>query len=78
MILPADIGRMTLVMNKDDYYEKCNQLLRDEKTYQKSDPAYKFKKEYMSRLKDLKDRKVINHALHMKISPTVDQPPKVL
>ena len=32
MILPADKGRMTVVMNKDDYYEKCNELLRDEKT----------------------------------------------
>ena len=24
MILPADKGKVTVVMNKDDYYEKCN------------------------------------------------------
>ena len=54
MILPADKGRVTVVMNKDDYYEKCNELLRDEKTNQKlkSDPTNKFKKElYLTPLK---------------------------
>ena len=31
MILPADKGKVTIVINKDAYYnEKCNQLLRDE------------------------------------------------
>ena len=29
-ILPADKGTVTVVMNKDDYYKKCNELLRDE------------------------------------------------
>ena len=70
---------VTVMMNKDDCYEKCNELLRDEKTYQKlkSDPTNnKFKKEFVSNLKILKERKVINHALHMKFYPTVDQPPR--
>ena len=45
MILPADKGKVTLAMNKNDYYGKCKELLRDEKTYQKlkSDPTNKFK-----------------------------------
>ena len=55
MILPADKGRVTVVMDKVDYYEKWYQLLKDEKTYQKlkSDPANEFKKEFVSRLKIL-------------------------
>ena len=67
------IGRLTVVMNKDDYYEKCNELLKYEKTYQKleSDLIDKVKKEFLSNLKDLKDRKVIDHALHMKLNPMV-------
>ena len=41
----------------------------------KSDPTNKFKKEFIPDLKDLNDRKVIDHASHiMKIYPTVDQP----
>ena len=35
MILPSDKGRVTVVLNKDDYCEKYNELLRDEKTFQK-------------------------------------------
>ena len=78
MILPADKGRVTVIMNKPDYYEKCNQLLSDGKTYQKlkTDPTNKFKKQFVSALKDLKDRKVIDYALNMKLYPTVDQPPR--
>ena len=78
MVLPADKGRVTVVMNKNDYYKKCNDLLRAKKPYQKlkSDPAHKFRKEIVSNLKDMKDRKMIYHALHMKLYLTVDQPPR--
>ena len=76
MILPADKGRVTVLMIKNDYYEKCNQLLRHDKTYQtlKSDPIYNLRKNLC--LKDLKDRKVIDHTLHtcMKLYPTLDHP----
>lgn len=33
MVLPADKGRVTVVMNKKEYMEKCEHLLKDEKTY---------------------------------------------
>ena len=73
MILPADKGRVTVMMNKEDYYEKCNKLFEVEKTYQKlkCDPTYYFKKEFVPSLKDLNDRKVIKHALYMKLYPIV-------
>ena len=62
MILPAYKGKVTVVMNKDNYYVKCNALLRDQKL--KSDTTNKFKKKFVISLKDLKDRKVINQVLH--------------
>ena len=33
VILPADKGRVTVVMKKDDCYEKCIPLFRDEKPF---------------------------------------------
>ena len=78
IVLPADKGRVTVVMNKKDYLKKCEDLLSDEKTYSKlrSDPTAKYKKELVSALKELKDRKVINDPLHKRLYPTCDQPPR--
>ena len=77
-ILPADKGRVTVVMNKKEYENKCKQLLGDEKTYKrlKGDLTRKFKGEIVSILKDFKERKVITPELHKKLYPTVDQPPR--
>ena len=35
MILPADKGRVTVLMNKSEYEEKCEQLPKYEKSYKK-------------------------------------------
>ena len=32
MVLPPDKGQVTIVMKKEEYLEKCNNLLKDEKT----------------------------------------------
>ena len=52
-------------MNKSEY-EKCEQLLKDEKTYKilKGDQTRKYKLELGNVLKDLKDRKKITPVLH--------------
>ena len=78
MILPADKGRVTVVMDKTEYTNKCNALLSDIKTYKKLklDPTSKYKKEIVSALKGLKDRKIITTDLHRNLYPTVDQPPR--
>ena len=49
------------MLNKDDYLEKCQDLLKDDKTYTKlkRDPTAKFKQEFVDALMDLKARKVI-------------------
>ena len=86
MILPADKGQVTVVLNTKEYEEKCQQLLGEENTYKKlkGDPTRKFKGELVSVLKDLKDRKVITSELQKKLHPTIEQPlrfyslPKVL
>ena len=36
-ILPADKGRMTVIMNKSDYNNKANDLIKDTETYQPLD-----------------------------------------
>ena len=66
MILPADKGRVTVVMKKSEYQEKCEHLLNDEKTYKKlkGDPTRKYKAELGNVLRDLKDRKIITPDLH--------------
>ena len=77
MVLPADKGRVTVVM-KEKYVEKCNLLLKDEKTYQKmkGDPTRKYKDRFVEVLQDLKDREVIDKFPYKKLYPTVDQPPR--
>ena len=35
MVLPANKGRVTVMIKKEDYLKKCNNLLRDEMTYLK-------------------------------------------
>ena len=65
-------------MNRSEYEKKVNNLLSDEKTYQKlkKDPTKKFKDELVKELKTLKDREVISFDLHRRLYPTVDQPPR--
>ena len=68
-VLPADKGRVTVVMKKEEYREKCRLLLEDSKTYLKlkSDPTAKYKKQFILALKDLKDRQVIPPNLHKRL-----------
>ena len=53
MILPADKGRTTVVMVKQEYLNKCNSMLQDTKTYKKlkHDPTAKYKRELAALLK---------------------------
>ena len=69
MILPADKGRVRVVIKKSEYQEKCEHLLNDEKMYKnlKGDPTRKYKVELSNVLRDLKDRKIITLDLHRKL-----------
>ena len=81
MILPADKGRIMVIMYKSEY-EKCEQLLKDEKTYKKlkGDPTRKYKMKLGNILKDLKDSKTITPVLWITdqksyINPTLPNGP---
>ncbi|CAH1271562.1 FBN3 [Branchiostoma lanceolatum] len=56
VILPADKGRLTVVLNKEDYKQKCLDLLSDSNTYLrlgKRDPTSGYKKELVAVLQDI-------------------------
>ena len=52
LVLPADKGKATVVMNRADYDDKIDQMLKDENTYQllKKDPTASLEKQMNSRL----------------------------
>ena len=80
-IVHGDKGCVAVVLNKEDYTKKCQDLLNDSKTYTKlkKDPSAKYKNE----LKEMKKLEVISVELHKKLYPTCNQaasflwPPKV-
>ena len=77
-ILPADKGRVTVLMNSNDYYSKLNALLEDKNTYTKlkSDPTNKFKNRLAKLLKGWKDSGKISHQTWLQLYPSAAEPPK--
>ncbi|XP_072023437.1 uncharacterized protein [Amphiura filiformis] len=78
MILPADKGRATVVMNKTSYQDKANELLADKNTYEliKKDPTAKYKNRLVDQLKVLKDEEWIDFKLYRQLYPTTAVVPK--
>ncbi|KAI8490958.1 hypothetical protein Bbelb_313770 [Branchiostoma belcheri] len=65
VILPADKGRCVVILNREDYQQKCQELLNDDKTYiklGKKDPTTKYKKQLISVLQQIKEEKGINQS----------------
>ena len=56
MILPADKGRATVVMDKTEYEEKVNTMLNDVHTYEKrqANPTSSCKRKVIEKLTKLK------------------------
>jgi len=56
MILPANKGRATVILDKVEYEEKVRQMLSDEKTYEKlkRDPTPIYKKKLVAIVKMLR------------------------
>ena len=57
MILPADKGRATVILNTADYKTKCQDLLNDKRTYKqlKKDPTNMYRTKLINLLKELKN-----------------------
>ena len=71
-IVPADKGRCMVVLNKEDYDSKCQDLLKDTKTYKKI--GYNPTSGYRKKVVDYLDRlyfaeKVIDEKLYYKLKP---------
>ncbi|XP_072048616.1 uncharacterized protein [Amphiura filiformis] len=79
MILPADKGKSTVVLDKDTYEEKVNNMLNDEKTYQelKSDPTSKYKDKLLGMLKKWKKKEKITVSEYWKVYPTAENTPRM-
>ena len=77
IILPADKGRATVILNKEDYIRKCNDHI-DNGPYQylKKDLTESIKREARQKLQRLLDRNIIDKELYWKLKPTDSPAPK--
>jgi len=66
MILPADKGRATVILDKFEYGEKVRQMLSDEKTYEKlkKDPTPIYKNKLVAILSKFKDQGKLSSELY--------------
>ena len=80
MILPADEGRNTVVMDKQEYLDKCNSMLQDTKNVQEAEtrPYSQIQERSRGTAKGTESREVISNTLHKRLYPTSDQPPRFL
>ena len=61
VILPADKGRVTVVMDKSEYFDKMNHLVEDRKTYKEldSDPTPALVRRLNNKLLELEKKKAL-------------------
>ena len=71
VILPADKGRCTVVLDKTDYSKKVGDLLSDKKTYEPltRDPTSGYRKKVIEELQKLEKEEVIDRLLYHKLYP---------
>ena len=76
MIIGADKGRATVVMNTKDYKRKILDLLQDQNTYEplKKDPTNNYKTKLIAILRKWKSEKTISDSLYHRLYPTSDLP----
>ena len=68
IILPADKGRMSVVINKSDYINKANTLLKDKETYQPLDGKTTVNR-INQKLKLLKDKGKLDERSYYRVRP---------
>jgi hypothetical protein len=77
-ILPADKGRVTVVMDSEEYHSKVNELLSDQNTYEKlsTDPTNKYKTKLTKLIRGWKDEDKITRQTWQSMYPTAAETPK--
>ena len=79
VILPADKGRVTVVMDKTDYYDKMDALVNDKQTYEllKRDPTPALQRKLNNKLLTLKKTEAFDTQRYYRLRCSVPQPPKL-
>ena len=79
VILPADKGRVTVVMDKTDYNDKMDSLVNDKQTYEvlKRDPTPALQRKLNNKLLTLKKTDKIDFRRYNRLRLGVPQPPKL-
>ena len=79
VILPADKGRVTVVMDKTNYNDKMDSLANDKKTYEvlKRDPTPALQRKLNNKLLTLKKTDKIDFRRYNRLRCSVPQPPKL-
>ena len=77
VILPADEGRFTVILNHEDYLEKCvDQIINGPYQLLKKDTTTKIKAKTLKQLKVLKDNEFIDKKLYYYLKPTDSTAPR--
>ena len=77
VILPADKGRSTVILNREDYLGKCTDHIKNVYiNYLKKDPITKIKTKTLKQLKILRDKKFIHNKLYHNLKPTDSPSPR--
>ena len=79
VILPADKGRVTVVMDKTDYFDKMDALVNDKQTYEelKRDPTPALQRKLNSKILTLKKTDAFDAQRYYRLRCSVPQPPKL-
>ncbi|XP_072020698.1 uncharacterized protein [Amphiura filiformis] len=79
MILPADKGKATVVLDKEEYEEKVTIMLNDDKTYEKlkNDPTARYKRKLISILTGWEKVNKITEREYWKLYPTAANTPRM-
>ena len=77
IILPADKGRATVVLDKEDYIKKCNEhLTSGPYTKLKKDPTSSIVSKVTKKPIELRDNNLIEQQEYFRLKPTGTQPPR--
>ena len=79
IILPADKGKATCVLDVSTYEEKVSSMLADKKTYAElpKDPTAKYKRQLISILSRLKKEEKISEWKYKQLYPTAENVPRL-
>ena len=79
VILPADKGRVTVVMDKTDYCDKMDTLVNDKQTYEelKRDPTPALQRRLNGKFLSLKKAGAFDITRYYRLRSSVPQPPKL-